>query len=86
MLRFSNNCMQVLTAANSENNQRTPERWSQRVFMKGVGTARPQFWSDDASEKAGDEAVPAPVKGLHEYALPSHKPFRLTLDRALPVR
>jgi len=40
----------------------------QRVFMKGVGTARPQFRPAGVQE-SGDEAVPTPAIRLHAYAL-----------------
>ncbi len=39
---------------------------NQRVFMNGLGTARPSSGQRLAS-RPGDEAVPAPVKRLHEY-------------------
>ena len=44
------------------------EQRHQRVFMKGVGTARPQFRPAGVQE-SGDEAVPTPAIRLHAYAL-----------------
>ena len=52
----------------------------QRVFMKGVGTARPQFGPAGVQE-SGDDAVPTPAIRLQAYALTRAMPGQFIFDR-----